>query len=123
MDERALCGLAHRAVAPDYAPGEPNRDAALPDFRACPSYRAARCALAHDGAPCLFAELPDSEGWQRVRQHRLLPDGTVCTVDSYPVLLPLIANRPHDPAYRQLPDGTYCLAENWESLNAILTRS
>ena len=122
MDERSLCRLAHQVVAPAYQPSAPALDAALPDFRSCPAYRADRCALAHSGAPCLFAELADSPGWQALRQHRLLPDGTVCTLDSYPVLLPLIASRPKDPAYRQLPDGTYCLAEHWDSINAILTR-
>jgi hypothetical protein len=122
MDERSSCALAHEALAPDYLPGEPNPDAALPAFRECPAYRAGRCALAHDRAACLFAELPDSAGWATVRKFRRLPDGTVCTAESYAELRPIIEAQRTDPAYRALPDGTYCLAEYWETLNAMLTR-
>ena len=84
-DERQGCGWAHEYLdTHGYAEGLPAPAASdLPAYRTCTSYRRGMCGGNGHRDACLFDEPATSQGWARVRQWRLLPDGGICLVDSY----------------------------------------
>jgi hypothetical protein len=93
LDERGGCSLAHVYLHErGYAEGEPRAEADdLPNFRACQMYERGRCRLngREANTACVFTQLADDEGWQVVRQRRLIPGLGAAFVADYADLLAL----------------------------------